>query len=196
MALPEVTGLNTLMARIAQAKEIGGKYRTKLWSGLFEYPVFFSLISTYDIDNVVESGTCAGCSSLTFATALDLENKPGKVYTWDVTSRPGVDEGSRLADRIIRYVGSFSGLDSHVVSQIEGKRLFFIDGDHTYEGCKSDFETTLPLLRKGDVVAFHDAKTHEPVHKAIIDVLKSTLMEDRVKHYMVPSRNGLEVIVW
>ncbi|MDH5631547.1 MAG: class I SAM-dependent methyltransferase [Gammaproteobacteria bacterium] len=32
----------------------------------------------------------------------------------------------------------------------------FIDGDHTYEGVKQDFETYAPLVRKGGLVAFHD----------------------------------------
>ena len=32
----------------------------------------------------------------------------------------------------------------------------FIDGDHTYEGVKLDFETYLPLVRPGGLIAFHD----------------------------------------
>ena len=32
----------------------------------------------------------------------------------------------------------------------------FIDGDHTYEGVKKDFEMFGPLVRKGGVIAFHD----------------------------------------
>lgn len=32
----------------------------------------------------------------------------------------------------------------------------FIDGDHRYEGVKSDFEQYSPLVRKGGVIAFHD----------------------------------------
>ena len=32
----------------------------------------------------------------------------------------------------------------------------FIDGDHTYEGVKSDFSLYAPLVRKGGIVALHD----------------------------------------
>jgi len=32
----------------------------------------------------------------------------------------------------------------------------FIDGDHRYEGVKSDFEMYGPLVRKGGLIAFHD----------------------------------------
>lgn len=32
----------------------------------------------------------------------------------------------------------------------------FIDGDHTYEGVKSDFVQYGPLVRPGGLIAFHD----------------------------------------
>lgn len=32
----------------------------------------------------------------------------------------------------------------------------FIDGDHSYEGVKADFQNILPYLKKGTPVAFHD----------------------------------------
>ncbi len=34
--------------------------------------------------------------------------------------------------------------------------LLFIDGDHSYEGVKKDFEMYAPLVRKGGVIVFHD----------------------------------------
>jgi cephalosporin hydroxylase len=38
----------------------------------------------------------------------------------------------------------------------------FIDGDHTYQGVRSDFEMYAPLVRKGGVIAFHDIAEHPP----------------------------------
>lgn len=32
----------------------------------------------------------------------------------------------------------------------------FIDGDHSYKGCKSDIEAWLPHMKKGGIIAFHD----------------------------------------
>jgi cephalosporin hydroxylase len=55
--------------------------------------------------------------------------------------------------------------DSHsaqmetAVREVVGSRkldLLFIDGDHTYEGVKRDFETYSTLVRPGGVIAFHD----------------------------------------
>ncbi len=35
--------------------------------------------------------------------------------------------------------------------------FIFIDGDHSYEACKQDFEDWYPLLSSGGFVAFHDS---------------------------------------
>ena len=40
--------------------------------------------------------------------------------------------------------------------------FLFIDGDHTYEGVRRDFEMYSPLVREGGVIAFHDI-CHGPV---------------------------------
>ena len=34
--------------------------------------------------------------------------------------------------------------------------LLFIDGDHTYEGVKKDFEMYSPLVKNGGIIVFHD----------------------------------------
>jgi len=54
--------------------------------------------------------------------------------------------------------------DSHNVKTLElvktaldGKLDFlFIDGDHTYEGVKRDFNMYSPLVKEGGIIAFHD----------------------------------------
>jgi len=38
----------------------------------------------------------------------------------------------------------------------EGLSFLFIDGDHTYEGVKKDFETYSNLVGEGGIIAFHD----------------------------------------
>jgi len=40
--------------------------------------------------------------------------------------------------------------------------FLFIDGDHSYEGVKKDFEMYSPLVRKGGIIAFHDIVKHPP----------------------------------
>jgi cephalosporin hydroxylase len=45
-----------------------------------------------------------------------------------------------------------------VKAWLDGDQLdfLFIDGDHSYEGVKSDYETYGPLVRTGGLIAFHD----------------------------------------
>ncbi|HTW45530.1 MAG TPA: class I SAM-dependent methyltransferase [Acidobacteriaceae bacterium] len=38
----------------------------------------------------------------------------------------------------------------------------FIDGDHTYEGVKKDFQMYAPFVRKGGIIALHDIAEHPP----------------------------------
>ena len=38
--------------------------------------------------------------------------------------------------------------------------LLMIDGDHSYEGVRRDFELYAPLVREGGLVAFHDILPH------------------------------------
>jgi cephalosporin hydroxylase len=47
---------------------------------------------------------------------------------------------------------------SRVVSVLDHTRLdlLFIDGDHTYDGVKQDFEMYSPLVAPGGMIAFHD----------------------------------------
>jgi len=46
----------------------------------------------------------------------------------------------------------------------EGGELnfLFIDGDHTYEGVRKNFEMYSPLVRRGGIVAFHDIVPRPP----------------------------------
>jgi predicted O-methyltransferase YrrM len=51
----------------------------------------------------------------------------------------------------------------------DGVDFLFIDGDHTYEGVKADFETYSPLVRKGGMIALHDICLHPPVMDCHVD---------------------------
>lgn len=52
----------------------------------------------------------------------------------------------------------------HVKGVLPGGALdyVFIDGDHSYEGVRQDFETYAPLVRRGGVIAFHDIAEGPP----------------------------------
>ncbi len=45
-----------------------------------------------------------------------------------------------------------------IVRILDGRKIdfLFIDGDHSYEGVRADFELYAPLVRQGGLIAFHD----------------------------------------
>ena len=56
---------------------------------------------------------------------------------------------------------------------LKGKKLdfLFIDGDHTYEGVKKDFEMYSKLVKKGGIIAFHDIVYHPFVPECQVEKL-------------------------
>ena len=50
----------------------------------------------------------------------------------------------------------------------ERLHMVFVDGNHSYEGCKADIEAWLPNLVEGGIIAVHDYEKHkldDPVQK-------------------------------
>lgn len=63
---------------------------------------------------------------------------------------------------LVRADSHLSSSLSTIKSILKGQEIdfLFIDGDHTYEGVKKDFQMYSPLLRKGGLIAFHDICKH------------------------------------
>ena len=55
--------------------------------------------------------------------------------------------------------------------------LLFIDGDHTYEGVKKDFELYGPLVRAGGIIAFHDVAIHQQESQCVVNKFWDELKE-------------------
>lgn len=47
--------------------------------------------------------------------------------------------------------------------------LLFIDGDHTYDGVKADFEMYAPLVKPGGLIVLHDIVAHDPASGCEVD---------------------------
>lgn len=47
------------------------------------------------------------------------------------------------------------------LENIEDIDFLFIDGDHSYEGVKKDFEDYRPFVKKGGIIVFHDVNDSE-----------------------------------
>lgn len=96
--------------------------------------------------------------------AIDLVGGP-----WGGGPTPDIIEYTKASAR-----GSYTFIDGdsknpetlRKVHEAIGKQLFinflFIDGDHSYEGVKRDYEIYSPLVQKGGMIAFHDICSHPP----------------------------------
>jgi predicted O-methyltransferase YrrM len=72
--------------------------------------------------------------------------------------------GPRQDLRLLRQDSHLPATLEDLKHQLRGKAidLLFIDGDHTYEGVRRDFDTYSPLVRPGGWVAFHDINPGPP----------------------------------
>jgi predicted O-methyltransferase YrrM len=111
-----------------------------------------------------EIGRFKGGSTMIFASAL-----PEGVELWSydlhVALRP--DMPGAALDEELRAALARYGLDRKVHLLVADSRtadpppepleLLFVDGDHSYEGAKADFERWRAFLRPGGHLLFHDA---------------------------------------
>lgn len=126
--------------------------------------------------NVVEIGSYQGRS--TVALALGVQDNGGTVWAIDPhdgrTTFKSNDLGERRAfsgqDNVafMRHVAPYAGvvrvinLPSHQAARAwEGEiQLLFIDGDHSYEAARQDWDDWTPYLAAGGMVAIHDTIKH------------------------------------
>lgn len=101
--------------------------------------------------------------------------KPGQVYL-----EVGVDKGKSLSiARMVAEEGvEVHGVDLRPDPEVPGTvfhhndsftfklgkkvNVIFIDGDHTYEGCKADIDNWFPQMAEKGVMCFHDCDATSP----------------------------------
>jgi predicted O-methyltransferase YrrM len=142
-----------------------------------EIETLLTLLSKENIKSMLEIGTFNGGTLFLFTRII---NPNAKIISLDM---PGGEFGGGYTVSKMKYLTNFPQKnqriflirsDSHsAASLVKTKSILkrqqldflFIDGDHTYEGVKKDFQMYSRLVRKGGLVAFHDICKHPPETK-------------------------------
>lgn len=164
------------------------------WAQIQEGQLLYDLVRSSKADLFFEIGTANGW------TALWASAAGATVYTFDVSNRVKVYQDKKflfpeMANRIhFKEIGSPLCVENmRTVPRTESVAIFFIDGDHSFKGITQDFNAVIPLLRKGDLVVFHDTDPREVGSHRFWSQLKSTYPLQCTDY---PTKNGMGVLTW
>lgn len=137
-------------------------------------------------DNViVEIGSYQGRSTLALAFGSLLGNH-NRIYAIDphieffgmLGGQFDPKDQAKLYYNLVKYkvgeivaVVSLSSLNAAKSWSLRNIGLLFIDGDHTYDAVRSDYESWAPFLIEKGIIAFHDSTIAE-VKKIIYELLE------------------------
>ncbi len=147
--------------------EIKNSYKIGMTQVQEEIYEFAKLVLNSKVKNFLEIGTDRGGN---FVLLCALSNKNGIKISIDI---PFGKFGENNFDKQERNkilldcpgIISLFEIDSHsdiafrkASDSLNGQKLdlLFIDGDHTYDGVKKDYEMFSPLVQEGGLIVFHD----------------------------------------
>lgn len=139
-------------------------------NGAAKHPKFARLlhlmVQYYEVSSVLELGTSLGLTTRYLAKAghqikvHTIEGAPGiAAFTREAFEKEGIAN-------IQVHVGDFKNELPKVLSQMQGRKLVFFDGNHQYEPTKRYFEQVLLNANEEDVLVFDDIHWSEEMEKA------------------------------
>ena len=154
----------------------------------FTYPALYkAMVERFPAGSLfVELGSWKGMSAAYMAVEIINSGKDIKFDCIDIWSEtPYLGEGKQdlvgeaLMNKFLENIAPVR----HVINPIrkdsslaaadyeDGSVDFvFIDGDHSYEGCKKDILAWLPKMKPNGVFSGHDYAWHPPVQQAVREV--------------------------
>jgi len=136
-------------------------------------PFAFFLIDILKPKTFIELGTHNGNSYFSFCQAIKLSNLNTNAYAIDLWT--GDEHSGYYGIDVFEYVSkvnneNFSHFSNLLKLSFDDALTFFddgiidllhIDGMHTYESVKHDFESWLPKMSEKGVIIFHDTQVRE-----------------------------------
>ncbi len=128
--------------------------------------------------NIVEIGSYIGASACCLGAAAK-KTKCTQILCIDTWNNDAMTEGNRdtwkefLANtsNFSEFIVPIRGLSSDVVQDVRrissSIDLLFIDGDHSYDSVRSDWQIYKTFLKSGSIVVFHDYAWAEGVRRVI-----------------------------
>ena len=136
------------------------------WEGHIEFAKW--IVKRWASPNIIDLGVDYGLSTFAFA----LGNKTADVLGIDCFEgdpQSGFRDTEKLVNDLkekhsienIKFIKSyFDAIAPHITPK--SVDILHIDGLHTYEAVKHDFETWLPKLADGGVILMHDTRAYKP----------------------------------
>lgn len=156
----------------------------------------FSLIRKKKPKVIFEIGTYMGGGTILIACAKD---KSSRLYSIDLKVKHAEHYSDENIKKLICLVDKKNTYlikgDSKEYIPAEKIDFLFIDGDHSYEGVKADFEHYLSYLNNGADILFHDAVAarphvtcHQTIYKFVKEIENSPNLElirgiGSIRHY-------------
>lgn len=148
-----------------------------------ERVTLYSLAKAPKIQICLEIGSYLGASAYCISSGLSKKSDV-KIFCIDTWANDSMSEGKRDTLRefstntaiFANIIVPVQGFSTNVVKAVADKTshidFMFIDGDHSYDGVKSDWEAYKGFLRPGSIIAFHDYGWAEGVKRVINEDVK------------------------
>lgn len=184
LLISKIRGLLTLIKEkslVFANPKLANSFRIK------SHLTFHERVFLYQLANdkmlILEIGSYIGASACCFGAAMKKIGT-GKLFCIDTWKNDAMSEGNwdTYAEFInntalfAEFIVPVRGFSTEVVEQVADQTttldLLFIDGDHSYEGVKADWEAYKHFLKPGSIIVFHDWGWAEGVKRVIEEDVK------------------------
>jgi len=174
-------GEKTMFKKIFISKKLKEIDKMEGHFGLNEGKLVFKIAKSLgDNSVIVEIGAFKGKSTCFIAEGIASKNC--EFYTIDTWYNDGMEESRMdVFPDFLRNIASYKDKikplrgPSYEIRESwpEQRKIDFlwIDGDHSYKGVKRDIQDWVPLVKKNNIICFHDYRDIPDVRRAVDEII-------------------------